>query len=68
MVAWQHGVLRYVTRRKVTIALSNKYDKRVYKVRKLSALFGDYPFQLDDFEKGNDICNIIKRKQMADFN
>jgi hypothetical protein len=39
---WWHGnILRYVTRRKVTIiALSNKYDKRVYKVRKLSALFG----------------------------
>jgi hypothetical protein len=51
-VAWQHGVLRYVTRRKVTIiALSNKYDKRVYKVRKLSAFVWDYPFQLDDFEK-----------------
>jgi hypothetical protein len=40
---WWHGNMasRYVTRRKVTIiALSNKYDKRVYKVRKLSALFG----------------------------
>jgi hypothetical protein len=42
---------------KVTIiALSNKYDKRVYKVRKLSALFGII-LSLDDFEKGNDICN-----------
>jgi hypothetical protein len=38
MATWRP---RYVTRRKVTIiALSNKYDKRVYKVRKLSALFG----------------------------
>jgi hypothetical protein len=37
---WWHGnmVLRY--EEEVTIALSNKYDKRVYKVRKLSALFG----------------------------
>jgi hypothetical protein len=42
MATWR-PTLRY--RRKVTIiALSNKYDKRVYKVRKLSALFGDYPF------------------------
>jgi hypothetical protein len=40
---------------------------RVYKVRKLSALFGDYPFQLDDFEKGM-IYLIKQRKQMADFN
>jgi hypothetical protein len=49
-VAWQHGVLRYVTRRKVTIiALSNKYDKRVYK--KIIGFVWDYPFQLDDFEK-----------------
>jgi hypothetical protein len=37
------GMASYVTlpEEKVTIiALSNKYDKRVYKVRKLSALFG----------------------------
>jgi hypothetical protein len=34
MATW----LRY--EEEVTIALSNKYDKRVYKVRKLSALFG----------------------------
>jgi hypothetical protein len=38
MATWR-PTLRY--QRKVTIiALSNKYDKRVYKVRKLSALFG----------------------------
>jgi hypothetical protein len=37
---WWHGnMASYVTRRKKYIALSNKYDKRVYKV-KLSALFG----------------------------
>jgi hypothetical protein len=64
-VAWQHGVLRYVE--EVTIiALSNKYDKRVYKV-KIIGFVWDYPFQLDDFEKGM-IFNTIKRKQMADFN
>jgi CubicO group peptidase (beta-lactamase class C family) len=53
---WWHGnMASYVTlpEEKVTIiALSNKYDKRVYKARKLAALFGDYPFHLDDFEKG----------------
>jgi hypothetical protein len=48
MATWR-PTLRY--QKKSYIALSNKYDKRVYKVRKLSALFGDYPFQLDDFER-----------------
>lgn len=52
---WWHGnTASYVTlpEEKVTIiALSNKYDKRVYKVRKLAALFGDYPFRLEDNEK-----------------
>ena len=52
---WWHGnTASYVTlpEEKVTIiALSNKYDKRVYKVRKLAALFGDYPFHLEDNEK-----------------
>jgi hypothetical protein len=42
MVTWR-PILRY--QRKVTIiALSNKYDKRVYKVRKLSSFVWDYPF------------------------
>jgi hypothetical protein len=64
MATWR-PTLRY--RRKVTIiALSNKYDKRVYKVRKLSALFGII-LSISDFEKGM-ICDTIKRKQMADFN
>jgi CubicO group peptidase (beta-lactamase class C family) len=53
---WWHGnTASYVTlpEEKVTIiALSNKYDKRVYKARKLAVLFGDYPFHLNDFEKG----------------
>jgi CubicO group peptidase (beta-lactamase class C family) len=53
---WWHGnTASYVTlpEEKVTIiALSNKYDKRVYKVRKLAVLFGDYPFQFNDLEKG----------------
>ncbi|CAM3014500.1 serine hydrolase domain-containing protein [Flavobacterium frigoris] len=52
---WWHGnTASYVTlpEEKVTIiALSNKYDKRIYKVRKLAALFGDYPFHLEDNEK-----------------
>jgi CubicO group peptidase (beta-lactamase class C family) len=52
---WWHGnTASYVTmpEEKVTIiALSNKYDKRIYKVRKLAALFGEYPFHLDDNEK-----------------
>jgi hypothetical protein len=43
MATWR-PTLRYQKKRVTIIALSNKYDKRVYKVRKLSALFGDYPF------------------------
>jgi hypothetical protein len=42
---WWHGNMAsyYVTRRKVTIiALSNKYDKRVYK--KIIGFVWDYPF------------------------
>lgn len=52
---WWHGnTSAYVTlpEEKVTIiALSNRYDRRTYKVRNLAALFGDYPFHLDDDEK-----------------
>jgi len=49
---WWHGsTTSYVTLRKenvTIIALSNKYSKNPYNVRKLSALFGNYPFHLDD--------------------
>ena len=49
---WWHGsTTSYVTLRKenvTIIALSNKYSKNPYNVRKLSALFGNYPFHLND--------------------
>jgi CubicO group peptidase (beta-lactamase class C family) len=49
---WWHGnTSAYITlpKEKVTIiALSNKFNRMTYKVRNLSALFGDYPFKLDD--------------------
>jgi len=49
---WWHGsTTSYVTLRKenvTIIALSNKYSKSPYNIRKLSALFGNYPFHLDD--------------------
>lgn len=52
---WWHGnTASYITLtdEKVTIiSLSNKYDKKVYKVKNLAALFGDYPFKLNDNEK-----------------
>lgn len=52
---WWHGnTSSYITldKDKVTIiALSNKFSKNVYAVRKLSPLFGDYPFKLEDGEK-----------------
>jgi len=32
------------------IALSNKFNRSTYAVRKLSVLFGDYPFQVKDVE------------------
>ncbi|WP_339920382.1 serine hydrolase domain-containing protein [uncultured Flavobacterium sp.] len=53
---WWHGnTSAYITlpEEKVTIiALSNKFNRMTYKVRNLSALFGDYPFKLDDDGKG----------------
>jgi CubicO group peptidase (beta-lactamase class C family) len=53
---WWHGnTSAYVTlpKENVTIiALSNKFNRRTYKVRNLAALFGDYPFKLDDDGKG----------------
>ena len=49
---WWHGsTTSYVTLRKENVAiisLSNKYSKKPYNVRKLSALFGNYPFKLND--------------------
>lgn len=51
---WWHGnTSSYITLRneKVTIiALSNKFTTKTYQVRKLSSLFGDYPFRLDKEE------------------
>ncbi|MFT5963304.1 MAG: CubicO group peptidase (beta-lactamase class C family) [Flavobacterium sp.] len=51
---WWHGnTSAYITlpEEKVTIiALSNRFDRRTYKVKNLAALFGDYPFHLDDDE------------------
>lgn len=48
---WWHGnTTSYITLKKDTvtiIALSNKYTKKTYQAMKLSALFGDYPFELD---------------------
>jgi CubicO group peptidase (beta-lactamase class C family) len=47
---WWHGsTTSYVSLRKenvTIIALSNKFSRKTYNVRKLSVLFGDYPFHL----------------------
>lgn len=52
---WWHGnTTSYVPLRKenvTLIALSNKFSRSPYNIRKLSALFGDYPFKLDKDEK-----------------
>lgn len=54
---WWHGnTSSYVNLRKenvTIIALSNKFSRKPYEIRKLSALFGDYPFHLnkDDTEE-----------------
>lgn len=49
---WWHGnTSSYTTLKKdtiVIIALSNKYTQKTYQAMKLSALFGDYPFELND--------------------
>jgi CubicO group peptidase (beta-lactamase class C family) len=49
---WWHGnTTSYITLKKDTvtmIALSNKYTRKVYQTMKISALFGDYPFELDE--------------------
>ena len=51
---WWHGnTSAYVTLKKDTvtmIALSNKYTRKVYQIKRLSALFGDYPFELYEEE------------------
>ncbi|WP_413998782.1 serine hydrolase domain-containing protein [Flavobacterium sp. W1B] len=52
---WWHGnTSSYITLRKenvTIIALSNKFTTKTYQIRKLSPLFGDYPFRLDKNEK-----------------
>ncbi|MFV8369657.1 serine hydrolase domain-containing protein [Flavobacterium sp. LB2R40] len=49
---WWHGnTSAYITLRKegvTIIALSNKFTRKTYDVRKLAVLFGDYPFKLRD--------------------
>ena len=49
---WWHGnTSSYITLRKESvtiIALSNKFTRKTYNVRKLAVLFGDYPFKLKD--------------------
>jgi len=49
---WWHGnTASYINMKKenaVIIALSNKYTQKTYQVKRLSALFGDYPFTLND--------------------
>ena len=52
---WWHGnTSSYVTLRKenvTIIALSNKFSRKPYEIKKLSALFGDYPFHLNSEEE-----------------
>lgn len=49
---WWHGntssYISLVKDHTTIIALSNKFTKNVYAVRKLSPLFGDYPFEFAD--------------------
>ena len=49
---WWHGnTSSYITLKNDTvtmIALSNKYSRKVYQTMKASALFGDYPFKLNE--------------------
>ncbi|SHN76232.1 CubicO group peptidase, beta-lactamase class C family [Flavobacterium fryxellicola] len=49
---WWHGnTSSYITLQKegvTIIALSNKFTRKTYDVRKLAVLFGDYPFKLRD--------------------
>ncbi len=52
---WWHGnTSAYITlpEEKVTIiALSNKFNRSTYNVKKLAALFGDYPFRINKDDK-----------------
>ncbi len=49
---WWHGnTSSFINLRKekvTMIVLSNKYTKKTYQTKRLAALFGDYPFKLDD--------------------
>ncbi len=49
---WWHGstssYISLVKDHVTIIALSNKFTRNTYAVRKLAPLFGDYPFQFDD--------------------
>jgi len=49
---WWHGnTSSYINLRKenaVIIALSNKFTRKTFQMKRLSALFGDYPFTLKD--------------------
>jgi CubicO group peptidase (beta-lactamase class C family) len=51
---WWHGnTSSYITLKKekvMIIALSNKFTRNVYAIRKLAPLFGDYPFEFADEE------------------
>lgn len=59
---WWHGsTSSYVSlkREHVTlIALSNKFSRNPYEIKKLSSLFGDYPFKLNDGRGINLITKI----------
>ncbi|KIX22592.1 penicillin-binding protein [Flavobacterium sp. 316] len=49
---WWHGnTSAYITLKKDTvtmIALSNKYTRKVYQTKRLSSLFGNYPFEVEE--------------------
>jgi len=51
---WWHGntssYISLVNENVTIIAISNKFSKNVYAVRKLAPVFGDYPFKFDDEE------------------
>ena len=51
---WWHGntscFLNLRDEKVTVIVLSNKFTRKTYETKKLAALFGDYPFKLDDDE------------------
>lgn len=51
---WWHGnTSAYVTLKKDTvtlISLANKYTRKPYQIKKLSSLFGNYPFEINEIE------------------